>query len=319
MKQQLLGDTGLAVSTLCYGTMQFGEMPRAQSDRLMDSYRDAGGNFFDTAHCYCSWLPSGAGSSERALGDYVKRRGCRDKVVLATKGAHPGGPNYRPAEKYMSPECIRADIGDSLERMQVETIDLYWLHRDDPRVPVGEIIEMLNAEVRRGCIRSLGGSNWTSRRLAEANAYARAHGLMGFAASQPRWNLACEDEFPAGAERLEPGVLLALSDADAAWHAQSGMAVIPYAPTANGFFATDGDRPASYRTPRGLARLAAAKALAGELGVSPNQVALAWLLHQPFPVFPILGTGDPEHLADALGAIDVTLSPAQVQRLTVTD
>lgn len=316
MRTQTLAQTQLDVSTLCYGTMQFGQdMGTANSDRLMDMYREAGGNFFDTAHCYCSWLPSGPGASERLLGDYVKRRGCRDKVVLATKGAHPSMPNYRTVEKYMSAGRIGADIDDSLARMQVDTIDLYWLHRDDPRVPVGEVLEILNDEVRRGRIRYFGGSNWTARRLDEANVYAREHGIMGFAASQPRWSLACQDEEPEGEKRLEPGVLLALSREDFERHGASQLPVCPYGPTANGFFATDGKKPDKYHTERGQRRLKAVKEVADQVGATPNQVTLAWLLHQPFPVFPILGTGNPDHLADALGAVDVSLTDDQVQTL----
>ena len=316
MRTQTLAQTQLEVSTLCYGAMQFGrDMPTADSDRLMDTYREAGGNFFDTAHCYCSWLPSGDGASERVLGDYVKRRGCRNEVVLATKGAHPSMPNYRTVEKYMSAGRIGADIDDSLARLQVDTIDLYWLHRDDPRVPVGRIVEILNDEVRRGRIRHFGGSNWTVRRLDEANAYAREHGIMGFVASQPRWNLACQDEEPEGDKRLEPGVLLALSREDFERHKASQLPVCPYSPTANGFFATDGEKPDKYRTERGQRRLEAVKEVAGQVGATPNQVALAWLLHQPLPVFPILGTGNPDHLADALGAVDVSLTEDQARAL----
>jgi len=307
----------MAVSGLCYGTMQFGHaMEAADRDRLMDRFREAGGNFFDTAHCYCAWLPAGAGCCERVLGDYVKRRGCRDAVVLATKGAHPPFSGYRKVDQYMSAGRIAADIDDSLGRMEVDTIDLYWLHRDDPRVPVGEILEMLNAEVKRGRIRSFGGSNWTAERLDEANAFARAHGIAGFVASQPRWNLGCEPEDPAGAERLKPGVLLALSESDIDRHTRSQLPVIPYGPTANGFFALAGERPDGYRTPRGLAKLAVAQAVAEELNTTPNQVALAWLMHQRFPVIPILGTRSEAHLEDALGAVDVSLSVEQMQRLT---
>ncbi len=316
MKTQPLAKTDLQVSTLCYGTMQFGrDMDPAACDRLIDMFREAGGNFFDTAHCYCSWLPSGPGVSERVLGGYVKRRSCRDSVVLATKGAHPSMSNYRTVAQYMSAGRIGADIDDSLARMQVDTIDLYWLHRDDPRVPVGEIIDILNAEVDRGRIRYFGGSNWTAARLDEANSYAREHGRQGFAASQPKWNLASEDEDPPGAKRLEPGVLLSLSTADIERHARSQLPVVPYGPTANGFFATDGRTPERYSTDRGHSRLQAVKALAKELGVSQNQIAIAWLLHQPFPVYPILGTSDPDHLADALGAVDVSLTPEQMRAI----
>jgi aryl-alcohol dehydrogenase-like predicted oxidoreductase len=309
MKRYTIEGTDLEVSTFCYGTMQFGH-PMALDDRdsLFKAFLDAGGNFFDTAHCYCSWLPCNDGAAERILGDTIKRFGNRDEVVIATKGAHPGMDNYRRVQDYMSEGRIAADIDDSLSRLQVDAIDLYWLHRDDPRKSVGEILDILNAEVRRGRIRYFGGSNWTSERLAEAEAYAAKHGVMGFVGSQPRWNLACGAEEPEGAARLEPGVLLALSRKDHAWHAASKLPVMPYAPTANGFFAVNGERPERYRTSLGLRRLERVCALAAEMGVTPNQVALAWLLQQPFPVFPILGTGNMAHLLDALGAEAVYLT-----------
>lgn len=218
----------------------------------------------------------------------------------------------------MSAGRIGADIDDSLSRLQVDAIDLYWLHRDDPRVPVGEILEILNAEVARGRIRYFGGSNWTSQRLAEANAYAKENGLMGFVASQSRWNLACENEDPQGEKRLSPGGLLAVSRNDARWHEQSQLPLMPYGSTANGFFATDGEAGKRlYDTRRGRARLAVAKDVADELGVTPNQIAIAWLLCQPFPVFPILGTGSMEHLRDAIAATDISLSDQQLARLNV--
>ena len=316
MKMHCLDGSDVKVSTFCYGTMQFGkEMEQGERDALFSMFRDAGGNFFDTAHCYCSWLPCHDGAAERILGDYIGRNGCRDEVFVATKGAHPSMPNYRTVTEYMTAGRIAADIDDSLARLQVDVIDLYWLHRDDPRVPAGDIIDILNAEKQRGRIRTYGASNWTAPRLAEANAYAADHGLSGFVGSQPRWSLACGDEEPAGAKRLEPGVLLALSQADAAWHAESKLPVMPYAPTANGFFGTDGQRPEKLRTEPNLARLGRAKDLAAELGATPNQIALAWLLHQPFPVFPILGTGNPDHLRDALAADTIDLTPEQVCRL----
>jgi len=160
MNHLSLGDEPLNVTELCLGCMQLGSRAdRATSDALLDAYRDAGGNFLDTAHCYCFWVDGGDGISERIVGDYVRRNDCRDELVIATKGAHPPVPGYRAVERYMSPERLAADIDDSLGRMKIETIDLYWLHRDDPRVGVGEILQMLEAEVKRGRIRPYGGSH----------------------------------------------------------------------------------------------------------------------------------------------------------------
>ncbi len=316
MKTMTLPNTELTVSALCMGCMQCPSKVQGEAaDELFNAFRDAGGNFFDTAHCYCFWTPLGDGASERALGDYVARTCRRDEVVIATKGGHPSAENYRKVDRYLSPGRIAADIDDSLARLKTDCIDLFWLHRDDTREEVGTIVDILNGEVTRGRIRHFGGSNWTAGRLAEANAYAADHGVQGFCASEPRWHLACGDAEPAGEKRREPGVLLALSREDEAIHRRSGLPVIPYSPTANGFFATGGGKRERLRTEANLARLARAEKLAEQLGATPNQVALAWLMGHDFPVIPILGTSNLEHLRDALGSVEVELSPDQVRWL----
>jgi len=314
-----LGPDELQVSELCLGCMQLGTRATGQTvDALLHAYRDAGGNFLDTAHCYCAWHPGGDGISERHVGDYLARHGCRESMVIATKGAHPTIPGYRKVDRYMSASRIESDIDDSLGRMKIETIDLYWLHRDDPRVPVGEILEILQAEKRRGRIRAFGGSNWTAERLDEASRYAEAHGLDGFVASQPRWSL-LQYEPVSQEKRLEPGVLLHVNDDDRKRHAASQLPVICYGPTGNGFFANEGKAPEQFASDENRARAARAKALADELGATPNQIALAWLRAQPFPVIPILGTADVDHLRDALGAVNIALTEAQAKSLEMGD
>jgi len=310
-----LAYSDLSVSRFCLGCMPFGTRVQGKDvDVLAGRFRGAGGNFFDTAHCYSYWEAGGDGASERALGDYLKRTACRDEVVIATKGGIPATPNYRQVEAYLGSGRIAADIDDSLARLQVDVIDLYWLHRDDPRLEVGEILDMMNAEVARGRIRYFGGSNWTSARLATANRYAAKHNMHGFVASQPKWSLL--SYVPATEEqRLKPGAMLSVNGPDRRWHKQSLMPVIPYGPTGNGFFAARGAQPEGFRSSENLARVERACTLAVELGCSPNQVALAWLLHQPFPVIPILGTSNPDHLDDALNADRLKLTPVQVALL----
>jgi len=228
-------------------------------------------------------------------------------VVIASKGGHPGaGEKYPKPDRYISAETVAADLDDSLSRLQMDVIDLYYLHRDDPRLPAGEIIEILNAEVQRGRIRYLGASKWTAARIAEANAYAAAHGLRGFAASQPQWSLAQRN---AGGDPT----MRAVTPDDFDWHAETGLPVIPYTPTAGGYFA--GRNTASFDNPISQARRERAVSLAADLNCTPTQLALAWLLHQPFLTIPIIGTTDPAHLADALGAADVVLSSEQVKWL----
>ena len=157
----------LTLSRFCLGTIYWGtKLVGNDIERLYDTFRDAGGNFFDTAHIYAAWLPEGDGASESALANVVRRRGDRAKVVLATKGGHPHlNDKYTRPDNYLSPEVITRDIRQSLERLGDDHIDLFYLHRDDPRVPVKEIIDLLNEHVNAKRVHALGASNWTTARI----------------------------------------------------------------------------------------------------------------------------------------------------------
>lgn len=319
MERRKLTGTDLDVSPICYGTGWLGsELVGQEADKLINLVRDAGGNFLDTAHCYGFWGERGAGSSERGLADYVRRNG-RSDLVIGTKGGHPGATGYRTVEHWLDPGRILADIDDSLGRLEVATIDLFWLHRDELSRPVSEIIETLNREIARGRIRWLGASNWRPSRIAEANAYAQSHGLRGFSASQPEFSLASKNtpNPTAEADTSNGTATLFLEEADQAWHRRSGLAVVPYTSTAGGYFASGGQKAqGGFDNPVSRQRLAGAQKLAKDLGATAGQVALAWLMHQDFPVFPIVGPRNADHLREDLGAAQVRLSPDQVHFLT---
>ncbi|MCC6729333.1 MAG: aldo/keto reductase [Chthonomonadales bacterium] len=304
--------TDLHVSEVCLGAGAFGTgLIGTALDAVVDAFLGAGGTFFDTAHCYAFWLPEGLGASERALGDALRRLGAADHVVVATKGGHPdGGPDYRRPDAYLAEEVVASDVDESRERLGVETIALYFLHRDDPRVPVGEIVEMLNRQAARGAVRWLGASNWSTARLAEANAYAAAHGLRGFAASQVQWSLA--------RPTWEPGpdpTTRYVTGADAAWYAQAGMPVVAYSATASGFFCDAPSADAHHGTPENRARRERARSLAARLGCSPTAVALAWLRCQAPTVIPLFSTSRPEHVAEAAAATGLALSAEEARWL----
>lgn len=314
MERRALPGTDLRISPLCCGGGALGTALRGEDlDRFLGAFRDAGGNFFDTAHVYSFWMPGGDGASERALADYFRRHGGRDEVVIATKGGHSGRPHYRTVDFYLSPQRIAADLDDSLARLDCETIDLYWLHRDDTRLPAAEIVETLNAEIRRGRVRHVAASNWSHQRLEAANRYAAEHGLAGFVASQVEWSLAWRK--PEQDTSGSGDVMLFLQDDGVAWHRRTGLPVMPYSPTGRGFFATGGRAGDAFDNPVSRGRLERARRLADDLGRSPTQVALAYLLHQPFPTFPILGTTKLDHLRDALAATEVRLTGEQVRWL----
>ncbi len=319
MKRQPLPSTDLVVSSFCYGVMRFGTSVKGPAMfELYQRYCEAGGNLFDTAHCYASWLPSGEGASERGLGECVRHFGNRRDVVISTKGGHPafGAAYPRPAD-CLTPEVLASDITTSLERLQIDTIDLYTLHRDDTRHPASEIIDTLNAEIAKGRVRYIGASNWTVERLIEANSYASRKKLHGFVASSPQWNLVRPNHAPIAWDGSYDQTTHMMSESDIAWHRASGLAVMPWTPTAYGYIAgATGRNAESFDNPVSRKRRERAGHLAQELGCTANQVALAWLRAHEFPVFPILGTTDLQHLLDSIGADDISLTPEQRDWLT---
>jgi aryl-alcohol dehydrogenase-like predicted oxidoreductase len=256
MKQYRIPNTTLDVSALCYGTGSFGTS-NAKGDvteRLVADFIDAGGIFFDTAHCYAFWAPDGLGASERELGAAVRRLGVRDRVVLATKGGHPdGGPDYRRPDDFLAESVLRCDIENSLYRLGVETIDLYYLHRDDGKTPVSEVIERLNREVRRGTIRYLGASNWSVERIAAANAYAVAQNLQGFLVSQIQWGLA-EPNWRSQVRDAPDPTHRCVDEKELAFHAESGIPIAAFSATENGYFADSPGANTLYDNPVSQAR-----------------------------------------------------------------
>jgi len=305
--------TDLEVSQMFYGTAGLGTAVTGSAvDELLNAYRHHGGNLLDTAHCYGFWAPGGNGASERAIGVYVKRSGKGD-LIIATKGGHPGRPGYRSTDRWLSRCRVQSDIDDSLGRLELDVIDLFWLHRDDTRMDVGEIIEILNEEVRRGRVCYLGASNWTTGRIEAANAYAEEKGLHGFVASQVQWSLA-EKESADRAGEVGDYTIYA-HEPEVAFHQRTGLPLVAYTATASGYFAPGAEKRADFDNPVSRERLKRAEQLAKELGVTANQVALAWLINQSFPVFPITGTHNTRHLRENLAAADVILTPEQVRWL----
>jgi aryl-alcohol dehydrogenase-like predicted oxidoreductase len=189
----------VAPSRIVLGSVFFGtDISREHSFAVMDAYAKGGGNFIDTANGYALWLPGGVGASELTIGAWLRERGVRDRMIIATKGGHPRGDSGEFGD--LSRPEIEKDLGQSLERLAVDAIDLFWLHRDQPTRPVSEIMEML-ADIREsGRIRAYGVSNWELDRIEAANAYAKAHDLPPLAAHQPPFSLAhvagCDCQLP---------------------------------------------------------------------------------------------------------------------------
>jgi aryl-alcohol dehydrogenase-like predicted oxidoreductase len=306
-------------SALCLGGVSFGlpELDDRATFALLDHFTALGGNFIDTAHMYSDWIPGEKNRSERVLGDWLRDRGNREKIILATKGMHPALD--RAQTRRSSAAEIRDDLEGSLRVLRVETIDLYWLHRDDPARPVSHFIDLLNTFLREGKIRNFGASNWTADRLREAHRYALASGQVSFSANQPYWALgilnAREPAF-MGAVRFDAGM--------DSFHRETGIAVVPYSSQAKGFYSLLAlplsARPAGfekheYHVAANLALGKLVLSLARRHDVPPVAIALAYLRQRPYPVFPIIGSTSLPHTTESFTMLRVTLTPAELAQL----
>ena len=308
--------TDLQLSPICLGTGSFGSaISLDESFRLLDTYAELGGNFLDTAHVYAAWLPNGAGASERTIGAWMKARGVREKTIVGTKGAHPHLDSMHVPR--MSRAEIVSDLNESLERLQANFVDLYWLHRDAPAVPVGEILGILNELIAEKRIGAIGCSNWTPRRQRDAAEYARKNTVTGFCASQIGFSLA------KSPQEVGYGDTLFMADGSMQFHRESGTPLMAYSSQANGFFsgkytrATPRDKGvmAAYGTNENVARLERAQGLAQRLNRSANQIALGYVLSQSFPSVAIVGSRTVEQVTDSCRAADLRLSAADLKFL----
>jgi 1-deoxyxylulose-5-phosphate synthase len=268
------------------------------STELLDAWVELGGNVVDCGREY--------GESEGVLGRWLDRTRRRDDVVVLTKGAHQSDERRR-----VTPADIAADLQESLEALGAETIELYLLHRDDPAQPVGPIVEALNEHHRAGHIRAFGASNWTTARLAEANAYAREHALVPFSCSSPALSLARQLE-PPWAE-----CVAADDPASRAWYERTDMPLFAWSSQAAGFFAgvTGPDVVRVYGSDANIERYRRAADLGARLGHTANAVALAWVLSQPFPTYAIIGPRTVEELHASVRALELELTEGQLRWL----
>lgn len=207
MQTVRLSGTDLTVSRLCMGTVNFGApLDREQVDRHLDRFLELGGNFVDTAHVYSDWIPGEKSRSERILGRWIGRHR-REDLVVCTKGGH--FDLAVPEVSRVTPENLARDLAESLDCLQTDYVDLYMLHRDNPDLPVGEIMDCLDVFVREGKARYLACSNWTARRTAEANEYALKNGKAPFAVNELLWSMAApnRDALPHDYVVMDPEML----------------------------------------------------------------------------------------------------------------
>jgi len=303
------------ISRLVQGSMMISSRELEQSFALLDSIFALGCNAFDLAHVY------GNGDVERTFGHWLRERGIRDQVVIITKGAH-----HNQDRRRVTPYDISADLHDSLARLQVESIDLYLLHRDDPAVDVGPIVEILNKHQRAGLIHAFGGSNWTHERIQAARAYAKAHGLTPFNASSPQFSLAEMFEEPwAGCVSISGPK----ESAARAYYAALALPLFTWSSLAGGFFSGRFTRDnletftgyidrlcvKSYCYEANFGRLDRARQMAEEKGLTLPQIALAYSQNHPLNLFSLVGCRTPEEFADNIVALETALTPEEIRWL----
>jgi len=316
------------VSQLCLGTSEFGSsIDVATANALMDRFAHCGGNFIDTAHVYGAWDPHGInhgnGNSEVVIGRWLKERGNREHIILGTKGGHP---HFQTRASGLTPNRLLQQINESLQRLQTDFIDIYWLHRDDRSIPVSEILGWLEAPFKQGSIRTLGFSNWRIDRIAEAIAYTQQHEYpIIVIASQIASSLA--QSLPSR-KALFYGEELAMDTETSEFHRHTQFPLVAYSPQAEGFFAEKYDHSnfnlpnfpkpnliSKYGSKLNLQRRALALRMAQSKGCSTNQIALAWLLRQAFPSFAIIGPRSLEQLDNSISGTLIELNDNEYLQL----
>lgn len=302
MQKIRLGATGLDVSPLSLGTMHYGldYMGYALAAKQMEAYISAGGNLIDTAQVYNNWVPGECSRSEKVIGQFLHASGMRDQVYLCTKGGHPVLDGTMTPR--LHPSQLAEDLHKSLENLQTDYIDLYLLHRDDPSMPVDEILGMLEAYKSKGLIRHYGCSNWTLPRVIAAKEAARRSGASGFAVNQIWWSLAT-----INTEKIEDQTLVPMGEDFLAFHKETAMAVMAYSSQAKGYFSK---RYAGATMPKGTKRLYDNSAndllmekithLCHQFDTCPTAIALAWLVNQPFPTIPVVTCNNDAQLNEAM-------------------
>jgi aryl-alcohol dehydrogenase-like predicted oxidoreductase len=313
MKTLPLGDTGVDVSALCLGIMYFGTRTDEQTSRdLMDQYYEAGGRFLDTANVYAHWTDEGqGGESERLLARWLKDRGCRDEVFIASKvGFAYSGDELGGAEQTLKADVIVRECDKSLQRMGIDTIDLYYAHNDDRDTPLEETLGAFDKLVKAGKVRFIGASNTVSWRLAEALCTSEHNDFARYVAIQQKCTYLRSQRgvdyqwWPPASEEL----------LQCCKHRK--VTAVAYSPLLRGAYTRkDKDIGDAHDTAENHARLAALYKLAEDRGVTANQLVLAWMIHHDPPILPLFSVSNSEQMAENLGALDISLSEQEMETL----
>ena len=300
----------LKVSALAIGsTVKMGGLDKESFFELYDMFLDAGGNCIDTARAY------GGGQAEALIGEYLRSRGNRDRIVISTKccnHADDGAP--RVTERVM-----REELETSLKMLGTDHIDIYWLHKDDENTPVESIVDFVNAVIKEGKIGAVGCSNWKHTRIDAANRYAAQTGQRGFEASQIQWNLAEAEQ-----SYFDRFTSLLMTDEAYRWYYENKMPVFAFSSQAQGFFskaAASGVESLSemlsvpYVNAGNLKRLERLKEIAAEKKVPVSVPVLAYLINNKVDCVPVFGATRKQMLLEALQAVDFEMTAEEADEL----
>lgn len=319
MKRITIPNTDLELSPIGLGTVNAGiDWDGADADRIIDTYIDLGGNVIDSARVYADFVHVDGkvelGRSERVLGDWIRRGGRRDQVILITKGGHPTyvWPGDDLHKSRMSAADMRYDIELSLKALGTDYIDIYFYHRDDESQSVEEEIEVMETFRREGKIRYYGCSNWRASRILEADAYCREKGYRGFVADQALLNMGMKYMNP-----LPDDTLVYIKDDLRQYHRDNLQNLaMPYMGVASGFFhiyATQGEAGVKnnpYYTPGNVKVAERCSELMEKYGATVSQVVLGFFSCVEFPCVPLYGPQNIDQLTDAMKTIDIDFNPA---------
>ena len=296
------------VSRIFLGTASAPFSIGEDGSELLEGALALGINAIDTARVY--------GRSENSLGLWLQRPGNREKVVLLSKCGHPA----EDGTKRVNAREMRKDLETSLEAMRTDYIDIYLLHRDDPEVPVGEIMETFQEMKEAGRIRAFGGSNWTRERIEEANDYASAHGLMSMTVSSPQFGLANQVVDPWGGNCVTISGPAGKADRD--WYRENQMAVVAYSSLGRGMMSgrvrsddpegakeiLDSFAQKGFLYPENLERLRRCEELAERKGATVPQIAMSWIFHQGLNAFAVVSSSSVNRLRQNAEALDISLT-----------
>lgn len=318
---KLFANTAFPVeaSQIALGCDHFGgRRPEDLARRIMDAYFELGGTMFDTAHVYSQERPGETSLSEKVVGKWIADNGVRDKIVLVTKGVHPDRSNMLVSR--INEQNVRDDFSSSLETLGVDYVDVWFLHRDNPQMPVGEIVDLVSGLVDKGHVCHLGASNWTAGRIAQANEYARLHGKHGFDIAQIQWSFTRSTP-----ESWEDPTVVCMDDAQLAWYTTNKMPLMVFSPQARGVVSKmiAGGRESvpenwakRFMLDENKGRIERCRRLSERTGRNPAGICLSYLTSAPFPVMPVIGCSSPEQIRDSLQFADETLSDEERAFLT---